>query len=52
MYAECEDNFKGGSGIENYPYQLGAGRPGRGWQIKSLYQDVTLQLIADTTDAQ
>ncbi|HZY37857.1 MAG TPA: penicillin acylase family protein [Mucilaginibacter sp.] len=47
MYAECEDNFKG---IEqNYLYQLGrqAGVDGE----KSLYQDVTLQLVADTADA-
>ena len=47
MYAECEDNFKG---IEqNYLYQLGRQAEVDG--EKSLYQDVTLQLVADTTDA-
>src|SRR3984885_9320823 len=47
MYAECEDNFKG---IEqNYLYQLGKQAEVDG--EKSLYQDVTLQLIADTADA-
>jgi acyl-homoserine lactone acylase PvdQ len=47
MYAECEDNFKG---IEqNYLYQFGRQAEVDG--EKSLYQDITLQLIADTTDA-
>jgi len=47
MYAECEDNFKG---IEqNYLYQFGKQAEVDG--EKSLYQDLTLQLIADTTDA-
>jgi len=47
MYAECEDNFKG---IEqNYLYQLGKQAEVDG--EKSLYTDITLQLIADTTDA-
>jgi len=47
MYAECEDNFKG---IEqNYLYQFGKQAEVDG--EKSLYQDITLQLIADTTDA-
>ena len=47
MYAECEDNFKG---IEqNYLYQLGRQAEVDG--EKSLYQDVTLQLVADTTGA-
>jgi acyl-homoserine-lactone acylase len=47
MYAECEDNFKG---IEqNYLYQFGKQAQVDG--EKSLYQDITLQLIADTTDA-
>jgi len=47
MYAECEENFKG---IEtNYLYQLGKQSEvtGKG----SLYEDVQLQLIADTADA-
>lgn len=47
MYAECEDNFKG---IEqNYLYQLGRQAEADG--PKNLYQDVTLQLVADTADA-
>ncbi|HEY4323739.1 MAG TPA: penicillin acylase family protein [Mucilaginibacter sp.] len=47
MYAECEDNFKG---IEqNYLYQLGKQSEVDG--EKNLYTDVTLQLIADSTDA-
>lgn len=47
MYAECEDNFKG---IEqNYVYQLGKQAEVDG--EKSLYTDVTLQMIADTADA-
>jgi len=47
MYTECEDNFKG---IEkNYLYQLGRQAEVDG--EKSLYEDVTLQLIADTADA-
>jgi acyl-homoserine lactone acylase PvdQ len=47
MYAECEDNFKG---IEqNYLYQLGKSAEVDG--EKSLYTDVTLQLIADSADA-
>jgi len=47
MYAQCEDNFKG---IEqNYLYQLGKQAEVEG--EKSLYTDVTLQLIADTADA-
>jgi acyl-homoserine lactone acylase PvdQ len=47
MYAECEDNFKG---IEqNYLYQMG--RQSQADGEKSLYTDVTLQLIADTADA-
>ncbi len=47
MYTECEDNFKG---IEqNYLYQLGKQSEVDG--EKSLYTDVTLQLIADTADA-
>ncbi len=47
MYAECEDNFKG---IEqNYLYQLGKQTEADG--EKSLYTDVTLQLVADTADA-
>jgi len=47
MYTECEDNFKG---IEyNYLYQLGKQAEVNG--EKSLYTDVTLQLIADSADA-
>jgi acyl-homoserine-lactone acylase len=47
MYAECEDNFKG---IEqNYLYQLGRLAEVDG--EKSLYSDVTLQLVADSADA-
>lgn len=47
MYTECEDNFKG---IEqNYLYQLGRQAEADG--EKSLYTDVTLQLIADSADA-
>src|SRR5258708_35315972 len=47
MYAECEDNFKG---IEqNYSYQLGKQSEADG--EKTLYTDVTLQLIADSADA-
>ncbi len=47
MYTECEDNFKG---IEqNYLYQLGKQAEVDG--EKSLYTDVTLQLVADTADA-
>ena len=47
MYAECEDNFKGVE--QNYLYQLGKQAEVDG--EKSLYTDVTLQLIADTADA-
>jgi acyl-homoserine lactone acylase PvdQ len=47
MYAECEDNFKGVE--QNYLYQLGKQSAVDG--EKSLYTDVTLQLIADTADA-
>jgi len=47
MYAECEDNFKGVE--QNYLYQFGKLAEVDG--DKSLYQDVTLQLIADTADA-
>jgi acyl-homoserine-lactone acylase len=47
MYSECEDNFKG---IEqNYLYQLG--RQSEAGGEKSLYTDITLQLIADSADA-
>jgi len=47
MYSECEDNFKG---IErNYLYQLGRQAEADGQ--KSLYTDVTLQLVADSADA-
>ena len=47
MYTECEDNFKG---IEkNYLYQLGRQSEVDG--EKSLYTDVQLQLIADSSDA-
>ena len=47
MYAECEDNFKG---IErNYAYQFGKLSELDG--EKSLYTDIQLQMIADTTDA-
>ena len=47
MYTECEDNFKG---IErNYLYQLGKQAEVDG--KKSLYTDITLQLIADSADA-
>ncbi|GAC1304333.1 MAG: penicillin acylase family protein [Mucilaginibacter sp.] len=47
MYAQCEDNFKG---IEqNYLYQLGKQAEADG--EKSLYTDVTLQLVADSVDA-
>lgn len=47
MYAQCEDNFKG---IEqNYLYQLGRQTETDG--EKSLYTDVTLQLVADSLDA-
>ena len=47
MYAECEDNFKG---IEqNYLYQLGRLAEVDG--EKSLYSDVTLQMVADSADA-
>lgn len=47
MYTQCEDNFKG---IErNYLYQLGrqAEADGEG----RLYEDLQMQLIADTADA-
>jgi len=47
MYTECEDNFKGVE--QNYLYQLGKQAEADG--EKSLYSDVTLQLIADTADA-
>ncbi|MDN5287495.1 MAG: acylase [Mucilaginibacter sp.] len=47
MYTQCEDNFKG---IErNYLYQLGRQTEADG--ESSLYADVQLQLIADSTDA-
>jgi len=47
MYSECEDNFKG---IErNYLYQLGKQAEADGQ--KSLYTDLTLQLVADSADA-
>jgi acyl-homoserine lactone acylase PvdQ len=47
MYTQCEDNFKG---IEqNYLYQFGRQAEADG--DKSLYEDVQLQLIADTADA-
>jgi len=47
MYAQCEENFKG---IEqNYLYQLGRQTEVDG--EKSLYTDIQLQLIADSTDA-
>jgi acyl-homoserine-lactone acylase len=47
MYAQCEDNFKGVE--QNYLYQLGKQAEADG--EKNLYTDVTLQLIADSTDA-
>jgi acyl-homoserine-lactone acylase len=47
MYTQCEDNFKG---IErNYLYQLGRQSEADG--ERSLYEDVQLQLIADSADA-
>ncbi|MGN6639532.1 MAG: penicillin acylase family protein [Mucilaginibacter sp.] len=47
MYAECEENFKG---IErNYLYQIGKQAEVDGED--KLYQDVQLQLIADSTEA-
>lgn len=47
MYTQCEDNFKG---IErNYLYQLGRQSEADG--ERSLYDDVQLQLIADSADA-
>ncbi len=47
MYAQCEENFKG---IErNYLYQLGKQATVDG--ESSLYQDVQLQLIADSAEA-
>lgn len=47
MYTQCEDNF---SGIErNYLYQLGKQAEVDGETI--LYEDVQLQLIADSTEA-
>lgn len=47
MYTQCEDNFRG---IEqNYLYQLGKQAEADG--EKSLYTDVTLQLVADSADA-
>jgi acyl-homoserine lactone acylase PvdQ len=47
MYAECEDNFKGVE--QNYLYQLGRLAETDG--EKSLYSDVTLQLVADSAGA-
>jgi acyl-homoserine-lactone acylase len=47
MYAQCEDNFKGLE--QNYLYQLGKQAEADG--EKSLYTDVTLQLVADSADA-
>lgn len=47
MYAQCEENFKG---VErNYLYQLGKQAEVDG--ESSLYTDVQLQLIADSTEA-
>jgi acyl-homoserine-lactone acylase len=47
MYVQCEENFKG---IErNYLYQFGRQAEVDG--DKSLYEDVQLQLIADSADA-
>ncbi|TSD63429.1 acylase [Inquilinus sp. KBS0705] len=47
MYTQCEDNFKG---IEkNYLYQLG--RQSEATGEAALYEDVQLQLIADSADA-
>lgn len=47
MYAECEENFKG---IErNYLYQIGKQAEVDG--ESKLYEDVQLQLIADSADA-
>ncbi len=47
MYAQCEENFKG---VEsNYLYQLG--KQAQAGIKNSLYTDVQLQLIADSTDA-
>lgn len=47
LYAQCEENFKG---IErNYLYQLGRQAEVDG--ATSLYEDVQLQLIADSADA-
>ncbi|MEJ7769797.1 MAG: penicillin acylase family protein [Chitinophagaceae bacterium] len=47
MYAQCEDNFKG---IElNYLYQLGRQAEVDGEEV--VYQDLQLQLIADTAEA-
>lgn len=47
MYTQCEDNFKG---IErNYLYQLGRQAEADG--ESRLYEDLQMQLIADTADA-
>ena len=47
MYTQCEDNFKG---IErNYLYQLGRQAEVDG--ERSIYEDIQLQLIADSADA-
>jgi acyl-homoserine-lactone acylase len=47
MYSQCEDNFKG---IEdNYLYQIGKQAEVSG--ESKLYNDVQLQMIADSTDA-
>ncbi|MEO5997893.1 MAG: penicillin acylase family protein [Chitinophagaceae bacterium] len=47
MYTQCEDNFKG---IErNYLYQLGRQAEADGESL--MYEDIQLQLIADSADA-
>jgi acyl-homoserine-lactone acylase len=47
MYSQCEENFKG---IElNYLYQLG--KQAQAGLKNTLYTDIQLQLIADSTDA-
>ncbi|GAB2688671.1 penicillin acylase family protein [Mucilaginibacter koreensis] len=47
MYSQCEENFKG---IElNYLYQLG--KQAEAGIKNTLYTDIQLQLIADSTDA-
>lgn len=47
MYTECEDNFKG---VErNYLYQLGRQAEADG--ESRIYEDLQMQLIADTADA-